>query len=156
VVKFRTLLGRIAAYVGHLSQISIDADKDWGGKKIINPIIVNDVVAAAPARVIDLNIYTRALATWDKHSEITLLKIKGTLRIDFELQLDGGAGTANAKIYRNGAAIGTERGVTAGAAYTKFTEDIAGWDVTDTCELWIKGTGDGNDTHAKNFVICYK
>jgi len=69
--------------------------------------------------------------------------LSGTLRIKFAMN-ETATGSSYGRIYRNGVAVGTERS-TAGASYTTWSEDIAGWTTGDTIELWgIHDTGDGN------------
>ena len=59
----------------------------------------------------------------------------GTYRIEFSLRTSAAGYTAYGRIYRNGAAVGTERSVT-GTNYVVFSEDIGGWSVGDYIEIW--------------------
>ncbi len=68
-------------------------------------------------------------------SEIYIVR-SGTLRIKFWLAASGGA-TASGRIYRNGAAVGTERTTTA-ATGTQYSEDISGWAQGDLVQLYLK------------------
>jgi len=61
---------------------------------------------------------------------------KAELRIKFDLKATSGE-TASGRIYRNGVAIGTERSTTS-TTYVTYTEDIKGWKIGDTIELWAK------------------
>ena len=58
----------------------------------------------------------------------------GTLRIKFDIRSHSVGGSQVFRIYRNGGAVGTQR--TASASWVTWSEDIAGWSVGDTCELW--------------------
>ena len=79
--------------------------------------------------------------TYVKKKEI-VLDYGGTLRIKFDLRHDAGA-TAYGRIYRNGAAVGTERSTTS-ATYVTFSEDISGWSPGDLCQLYIKEASNPN------------
>jgi hypothetical protein len=72
-----------------------------------------------------------ALTSYTKLKEIRLGKA-GTLRIKFDAMGDG----FRARIYRNGAAVGTERTLT--VSYQTFSEDISGWSVGDLCQLYAR------------------
>ena len=63
----------------------------------------------------------------------------GTYRIVFSLKTLGSQYPAYGRIYRNGAAVGTERSVT-GTNYVVFSEDIGGWSVGDYIEIWGMAT----------------
>lgn len=76
----------------------------------------------------------------------------GAYRIKFDLKNTGGVGQAAVfgRIYKNQIAIGTEQSDNTGSYVTK-SQDISGWSVGDTCELWLKisyGTG-----YAQNFRL---
>lgn len=79
----------------------------------------------------------------------------GTLRIKFALKRSGDAANIYGKIYRNGAAVGTER-MNDTAAYVTYSEDIPGWNEDDTIELWCYRTTGGVATgYCKEFrVYC--
>ena len=63
----------------------------------------------------------------------------GALRVVFSL-IDFNLGTSSyGRVYRNGAAVGTERSVaTGGMTLTTFSEDITGWTKGDLLQVYIK------------------
>lgn len=73
-----------------------------------------------------------------------------TIRIRFEIMRDG-TGTAYAKIYKNGVAVGIERTNNSGT-YKGFSEDLL-FAEGDTCELWIRINHYPPTAYARNFRI---
>ncbi len=71
--------------------------------------------------------------SYEKVSEFYLTR-GGTYRVVFTLTSGDGAAVYG-RIYRNGAAVGTERS-SIGAT---FSEDISGWSAGDLCQLYLKG-----------------
>lgn len=75
---------------------------------------------------------------YTKSHEIRLHKTpSSSLKIFFTLGY-GGGGTCYGQIYRDGAAVGTERTVSAGSY--SGSETIAGWSDGDYVQLYVKGT----------------
>lgn len=181
MVKLRQYFGKIAAYVGHLSQISIDADKDWKGKEISNVKlsgITNTLdldTTLSPKIKIPTGRYLygdnsgtdifhaddteKALAgILTKEKEIKLNKTPDTsLKIYFEMGgYSGGFGnTLYAQIYKNGIAVGTlfsqSQGVT--ETYTPRTETISGWNDGDLLQLYGYYSAGGGYYAVKNLRI---
>ncbi len=91
--------------------------------------------------------------TYAKVAELTCLG-SGTFRIKFDLKRDAGAaGTAYAKIYRNGVAVGAEA-TNATSTYATSSEDIGGWTGGDLIQLYIHRDAGGTTTAwSKNFRI---
>ena len=93
-------------------------------------------------------------------SYVKLKEIKigtlGTYRIKFSLHgdVDGGPSPTGGygRIYRNGAAVGTERLVN-GTSYTEFSEDISGWSIGDLIQVYAHGSG-GYGATIKELKIC--
>ena len=83
-----------------------------------------------------------------KHKEIVIGR-DGTYRISFDLKSTAANGYG--RIYKNGAAEGTERIET--DDYTNYSEDIAGWSKGDLCQLYLKITG-GATASAKMFKVA--
>ncbi len=73
-------------------------------------------------------------ATYVKVKEFQL-GVQGTYRISFNLRSGDANYAACGRIYRNGAAVGTERTCT---TLTAFSEDLAGWNPGDLCQLYIR------------------
>jgi len=92
-------------------------------------------------------------STWTLKFQWTASR-SGTIRIDFDLHSDGDpARIAYGQIYRNGENVGTLRS-TYSASYVTFTENIAGWQVGDNVQLFIRCTATGSyNIYAKNFRI---
>jgi len=76
----------------------------------------------------------------------------GTLRIKFSVAAAVNVGSAYAKIYRNGVAVGTEREVTFGEGYEEFSEDISGWNPGDFVQIYAKKSN-AAISKVKNFRI---
>lgn len=96
---------------------------------------------------------TTTSGTYVKMKTMTLDYIPcTTLRISFDIHgTDTGPG-AHAKIYRNGAGVGTERQKGQGA-YETFIENISGWSAGDTLELWMYEEGGNSNAYCQNFRI---
>jgi len=77
----------------------------------------------------------------------------GTYRIEFSLKTLGSQYPAYGRIYRNGAAVGTERSVT-GTNYVVFSQDIGGWSVGDYIEIWGR-TSDASATANVEWLQLY-
>lgn len=67
----------------------------------------------------------------------------GTIRTVFDFQRTAGTSTVNARVYRNGIAVGTER-TTSATPQVDVTEDIAGWSAGDLYQVYAHS--DGSDT----------
>ena len=76
-----------------------------------------------------------------KKKEIALSR-GGEYRVEFDLK---STASGRGKIYRNGVALGTEQTDSTGSYVTK-SEDLSGWSVGDTLELWL------NDATAEVFA----
>lgn len=79
----------------------------------------------------------------------------GTYRVSFYLS-SSSSGTdvsAYARIYINGAPVGTERSITGGGGIT-FTEDIAA-NAGDNIQLWVRSTSPSYTTYVSNFKIYF-
>lgn len=96
-----------------------------------------------------------AAAAYTKVKTITFTNgLLGAQRFLFDIKTSDVAKTAYGKVYRNGAAIGTEQS-TASATYVTKSEDLTqDWNPDDTCELWIHNDGVGI-TSVQNFQIGY-
>ena len=76
----------------------------------------------------------------------------GTLRIKFDL-MGSGFYFGYGRVYRNGAAVGTEQSDKS-IAYTTKSQDISGWSIGDLCQLYYKTEYvAGSSVHVKNFKI---
>ena len=64
-----------------------------------------------------------------------------TLRIQFQITSTNAGYTTYARIYKNGAAVGTERSTTSGE-YVSYDEDITGWSAGDKIQLYIRCSAD--------------
>ena len=77
----------------------------------------------------------------------------GTLRIKFELKESYTVRTAYGRVYRNGNAVGAEQTTSGAAAYVLKSEDISGWSIDDTCELWAKINNSTDKAYVKEFRL---
>jgi len=75
--------------------------------------------------------------TYTKVREIAIGGM-GVLRIAFDLAAPY-TDTGYGRIYRNGAAVGTERSTTS-TDWTTYTEDISGWTYSDLLQLYVKSS----------------
>lgn len=85
---------------------------------------------------------------WTKVKEI-LLEKGGSLRIKFSAKDDYASGNERAKIYRNGAAVGTLRILT--SSYQEWSQDISGWSSNDYVQLYIYSV-----SYAETFVKQFR
>ena len=75
----------------------------------------------------------------------------GTLRIKFTINSTSGSYAAYGRIYRNGVGVGTIRSCS--STPTEYTEDIGGWVAGDSCEIYVKNSDSGQDTHVRKFRL---
>lgn len=88
--------------------------------------------------------------SWTKIKEIVLEK-GGALRIKFSVKDASPSGFENARIYRNGGAVGTERTLT--DTYVEWSEDISGWSSNDLVQLYLETPLYADESCVKNFRI---
>lgn len=81
----------------------------------------------------------------------TECEISGTIRIKFDMKRDAEAGNRNGRIYKNGVALGTARNSDSDT-YITYSEDLV-FDIGDTIEVWVNGTGAPRATLIRNFRI---
>lgn len=94
---------------------------------------------------------TQTETSYEKVGEFLLTR-GGTFRVAFT-QNSGTAGNpTKGRIYRNGAAVGTERSNQTGGGVT-YSEDISGWTANDLCQLYLCGASLTACT-ATNFKVC--
>ncbi|MEA3324262.1 MAG: hypothetical protein U9Q37_03870 [Euryarchaeota archaeon] len=131
----------------------VDADIHDGRIFVTREVAIG-VSASDTIRASDDTEETIDWTTYTKIKELTVASFikSGTLRIKFDLRGNANGGTNYGRIYRNGAAVGTER-TAGGGAYNTHSEDIAGWSSYDTIELQVKY--DVFKGNVKNFrVYC--
>jgi len=85
--------------------------------------------------------------TYTKLKEIYIPRA-GVLRIKFDLASNS---LGYGRIYRNGAAVGTER-TRASSSYATYSEDISGWSAGDLCQLYVKSF-DSAQSKIRNFQL---
>ena len=76
----------------------------------------------------------------------------GTYRIEFSLKTSNADYTVYGRIYRNGAAVGTERSTTE-IDYVVFSEDVGGWSVGDYIEIWGMTSSGGTSAHVASLQL---
>ena len=154
-----------------LSELIIDADKDWQHKEIINaylkiteePIQSFLIDSTVKSYVISDDIYAANddEAHYSGYSgggtklvkEFTLpsdFPTNSTLRIYFEGK--GSSSLTYAQIYRNGSPVGTKRSIY-NNTYLSFVEDISGWNPGDKVQLYVETNA---DAWVRNFRILGK
>lgn len=90
-------------------------------------------------------------ATPTKEKEIVVGR-DGELRIKFDHQRTSGSGTARARVYRNGVAVGTLNSTT--SSWATISEDISGWARGDLCQLYVWTDGSGSTVSSvRNFQL---
>ena len=115
----------------------------------INVIAAGDVPLAA----YDTEYGPAISAPYIRVREFMLGHYSGTYRIKFDLKTTSGAGQdAYGRIYRNGAAVGTERH-TDSAVYVTYSEDIAGWAAGDLLQLYAHAKDGLSNFYVQNFRI---
>jgi len=93
---------------------------------------------------------TTTSITYVKVKEIRLARA-GSYRIKFSAGA-GGAYNVQARLYRNGVAVGTEH--TVGNGYFLKAEDLSGWTSGDMCQIYAHGHTTGPETcYVKEFRI---
>ncbi|WP_456477897.1 hypothetical protein [Geoglobus ahangari] len=75
-----------------------------------------------------------------------------TLRIYFEMKINNSNGLGEARIRRNGVAVGTYRS-TKSTSYVAFTEDIPGWGPNDKIQLYVRNWTSSYYLYVRNFRI---
>ena len=111
-------------------------------------------LAALPGDVLETYsdaVVNQANVTYTKKKEIRLAR-SGSYRIKFDLKASGELHTGYGRVYRNGAAVGTEQSQ-ANITYVNKSEDIVGWTMGDLCQLYIKGGGAVETGYAQNFRV---
>lgn len=75
----------------------------------------------------------------DANAYTKLLEVRipggGALRVVFSLRVDNIGSTGYGRIYRNGAAVGTQRG-TSSATAVQYSEDLSGWAAGDLLQIY--------------------
>ena len=99
----------------------------------------------------DLEKQSDGTDTYKKHKEIYIARA-GAYRIKFDMK-SSATHLSYAKVYKNGAAFGTEQNESSTSYVTK-SEDLSGWAEGDLCQLYLHGNPTyGESTYAKNFRI---
>jgi hypothetical protein len=137
------------------ANISLTEGSDGGDETLTAAVALDDATAGnyvegGPAL---LNWKQVGIADYTKVATIVVRRA-GTYRFVFNLFTSYYPGiTAYGKIYRNGEAVGVEktRSTTSG---TWQTDDIAGWSVGDTAELYIMTNNSNYFARAEFFCAC--
>lgn len=89
-----------------------------------------------------------------KHAEYKV-PFSGTIRVYFKLALaiDSVAGTAYARVYKNGSAVGTNRS-SSSTAYTKYYDDIA-VSSGNLIQLYMDCSGTSIKGAVQSFALCW-
>lgn len=94
----------------------------------------------------------------NSHSYVKIKAIKvpeltqnSTFRVTFTIKNQGTYSTKG-QIYKNGAAIGTER-TNSTETYNTYSEDLAGFDTDDEIQLYIRKTSGVNNSLTDNLSV---
>lgn len=92
---------------------------------------------------------------YTKIKEITMRRNGDGLRVSFDLgAYAGGGSTHNARIYKNGEAIGTERTTTINnGTWQTYTEDLGAFEEGDKIQLYVKTNSAPYTVQVRNFAI---
>jgi len=94
----------------------------------------DNVIASNPRyRQISSTNYTKAYGC-------KVVGYAGTFRCHMKISIYDSSNTAYGKIYRNGAAVGSEHSTTSTSG-VEFSDDISGWSSGDNVELYVKTSG---------------
>lgn len=116
-------------------------------EKFANTVAGETVEASA---LTERNTLPITYMTYTKIKEISLGR-NGNIRVKFQLKTNNPSFAAYAQIYKNGAAIGTERSATS-INYIEYSEDINNLAAGDLIQLYIKSAG--ATAYARNFRVC--
>lgn len=96
---------------------------------------------------------TEGGTSYVKKKDVTYNEINGTIRVKFDIKTS--IANALGRIYKNGAAFGTEQ-TTGSTTFVTFSEDLA-FTKGDLVQLYIKhdGGGGGGTASIENFRLCY-
>lgn len=141
-----------------VTDLLVDADKDWQGKKIYNGIFSYTSNTATPSDSTLASSLSKSSSSSTTYALLKSITIPAGLdpyknskfRIVFDLRGDVDR-VGYAKIYRNGAPVGTERS-RSGTEYGTFSEDVDGWKQGDTIEIWGYIVI-GREVHVRNLYI---
>lgn len=129
------------------------------GNALELPHIVNKTASANVRNSHDAEATSQS-TVYVKVKTITLTHgLVGAARFLFDLKTSNVLNTANARIYRNGVALGTEQSDVTGVYATK-SEDLtvpttSAWNPGDTVELWVKIDNAAQTVSVRNFRIAY-
>ena len=126
-----------------LSQNSGATAPEWAEVSQVEAATGSVEVIAADTEVASIT-----TGTYTKYKEIEIGR-NGTYSIYFELR-SGDASTAYGRVYKGGAAVGTERSTTE-TTYQPYAEDIA-LVAGDLIQLYAKNNGT-NETRIRNFKV---
>jgi len=146
--SLRTLgAGAQQAAPGNDGRFGTVADNSVTNVKLAPTLAGNELVGWARTER-----YKQADATWTKVKEIRISQ-RGTNRIKFDLKCFNLTYYTQARIYRNGAPVGTIQNAT--VPYTTRSEDIAGWGIGDLCQLYYstRVSSESYQIWVKNFEV---
>ena len=117
-----------------------EADRDW--------------IATDDLRNSNDDIKSTIETSYTKVKELLLNEGLPVCRIYFELYTDGGGPTAYGRIYKNGAAIGTERSTT-NSSPQPYTQDFKGFVSGDLIQIYAKTSSGASGSNIKNMRLKY-
>ena len=148
-----------AAATAGLRTLGTGATQAAAGNQQMTPFNAS----VTPAKIADMGVSNTLIISSDgerSHNTQVYAKLKeiriglsGTYRIKFGLkEVSTGAYGGYGKIYRNGAAVGTQQ--TGGDEhYATQSEDIAGWSVGDLCQVYVRTMAASGTVYVNNFRV---
>jgi hypothetical protein len=152
-----------------ISGTTIDADKNWNGKRITNvgsvyagkvfAKIIPEIIASDEVRASSPGGVTGpSAATYIKMKEITIGEVHGSensVRVKFNAHLyfNPISGYAYARVYVNGVAKSDELTITS-LDSAPFSVDVTGIKTGDKVQLYLRGNG-SQMVVADGFNVCY-
>jgi hypothetical protein len=125
------------------------------GEGLDLPHIINKIASANIRNSHDAEATSQS-TSYVKVKTITLTNgLLGQQRFVFDLKTSNVLNTANAQIYRNGVALGTEQSDVTGVYVTKSEDITQDWNPGDTVELWVKIDNAAQIVYVRNFRISY-
>lgn len=113
------------------------------------PVYVADdlaIVASSPSVAVN------ASSSYTKIKEIAFYG-QGEITVSFDLRSTDSAKHVNARVYKNGVAIGTER-LTPSETYTTYSQSFSGITNGDLIQIYAKGIPGQASANVLNFKIC--
>ena len=160
-----------AEKMNKIEQIAFDNDARFTTMLATNPEVkagTNAVKVVTPAALRSLTIGTASSSSnlryssdaevafsspsWTKKKSC-LIKSTGIYRIGYSMRTASGR-PSNTNIYKNNAAVGTERNISSTITEVAYSEDLA-FSAGDTCEIWASLPAGDETSYVKLFRLSF-